>query len=94
MNRTFFPWAWMAAGIFFFSLPCHAHDPSKSYLSMVLTSNECTGQWDIPLTELQKVVAIDADKDGFLSKEELKKALESLQDGRPRESGLRPPSNR
>src|SRR5689334_21880044 len=51
--------------------PARAHDPSKSYLNLVLTTNEIAGQWDLPLTDLQKVVPLDADKDGFVTWEEL-----------------------
>lgn len=52
--------------------PARAHDPSKSYLNLILTTNEIAGQWDIPLTDLQTVVPLDADKDSFVTWEELR----------------------
>jgi hypothetical protein len=58
-------------GLLFSVLPARAHDPSKSYLNLILATNEITGQWDIPLVDLQTVVPLDADKDGFVTWEEL-----------------------
>lgn len=48
-----------------------AHDPSKSYLGLTLESNQLAGQWDIPLRDLQTVVPLDPDKEGFISWEKL-----------------------
>ena len=33
-----------------------AHEPSKSYLSLTLDSSRLLGQWDIPLSDLRKVM--------------------------------------
>lgn len=59
---------WVA---FFFVPNARAHDPSKSYLSLTLATNGFTGQWDVPLKDLQTVVDLDADKDGFVTWDEL-----------------------
>jgi len=62
----------LAAAFFFLcSIPALAHDPSKSYLSLTLESNQLTGQWDIPLRDLQTVLPLDPDKDGFVAWEKL-----------------------
>jgi hypothetical protein len=55
----------------FFALEASAHDPSKSYLSLVIESNQVVGQWDVPLKDLQTVVPLDADHDGFVTWDEL-----------------------
>jgi HupE / UreJ protein len=48
-----------------------AHDPSKSYLTINFDTNQAVGQWDIPLKDLQTVVPLDSDNDGFVTWEEL-----------------------
>lgn len=48
-----------------------AHDPSKSYLSLTLVTNQLTGQWDIPLRDLQTVAALDLTANGFVTYEKL-----------------------
>ena len=48
-----------------------AHEPSKSYLNLVLASNQLTGQWDLPISELKSVVAL-TDKDGLIAWEDLR----------------------
>ncbi len=48
-----------------------AHDPSKSYLSLALETNQFIGQWDVPLKDLQTVVPLDIDHDGFVTWDEL-----------------------
>src|ERR1700722_2262345 len=48
-----------------------AHDPSKSYLSLAFETNQFIGQWDVPLKDLQTVVPLDADNDGFVTWDEL-----------------------
>lgn len=48
-----------------------AHDPSKSYLRLTLESNQFTGQWDIPLRDLQTVLPLDPDKNGYIAWEKL-----------------------
>src|SRR5579871_3289790 len=54
-----------------FCLPAIAHDPSKNYLSLVLESNQLTGQWDVPLRDLQSVVPLDLTTDGLVTFEKL-----------------------
>ncbi|MDB6021176.1 MAG: lnt [Pedosphaera sp.] len=61
----------MALALVFFTNSAFAHDPSKSYLSLTLDSNQLTGQWDIPLRDLQTVVPLDPDKEGLVSWEKL-----------------------
>jgi HupE / UreJ protein len=48
-----------------------AHEPSKSYLSLTIETNQITGRWDIPLRDLQTVVPLGIDKDGFVTLEKL-----------------------
>jgi hypothetical protein len=48
-----------------------AHDPSKSYLHLTLETNGFTGQWDVPIKDLQTVLPLDADHDGFVTWDEL-----------------------
>ena len=52
--------------------PARAHEPSKSYLNLSLVSNQFTGQWDLPISELKGVIALDADHDGVITWEELR----------------------
>jgi len=54
-----------------FATTVFAHEPSKSYLSLNLDSNQLSGQWDIPLRDLQKVVPLDLDTDGLVTFEKL-----------------------
>jgi len=48
-----------------------AHNPSKSYLSLTCDTNGITGQWDIPLADLQSAVPLDSNHDGNHHLEEL-----------------------
>ncbi|MDB6112605.1 MAG: hypothetical protein JWR69_4355, partial [Pedosphaera sp.] len=65
-------------GLLLSILPARAHDPSKSYLNLILATNEITGQWDVPLIDLQTVVPLDADKDGFVTWEELRDRYQDI----------------
>jgi HupE / UreJ protein len=51
--------------------PAQAHEPSKSYLSLLVTNGEIAGQWDIPLSDLQKVVPLGQQTNGFVTWEAL-----------------------
>src|SRR5579883_973400 len=53
-----------AWAFFLFASSALAHEPSKSYLNLVLESNQFTGQWDIPLRDVQAVVPLELDPDG------------------------------
>src|SRR5580658_8370873 len=55
----------------FFAPNARAHDPSKSYLHLTYETNGFSGQWDVPLKDLQTVVPFDADHDGFVTWDEL-----------------------
>ena len=55
----------------FFAADARAHDPSKSYLHLMYETNGFSGQWDVPLKDLQTVVPLDADHDGFVTWDEL-----------------------
>lgn len=57
-----------------------AHDPSKSYLHLTLESNGFVGQWDVPLKDLQTVVPLDADHDGFVTWDELNAGYSNVTD--------------
>ena len=48
-----------------------AHEPSKSYLGITLDSNQLSGQWDIPLKDLQSVVPLELDSEGIVTWEKL-----------------------
>ncbi len=48
-----------------------AHEPSKSYLHLAIESNIITGQWDVPIKDLNMVLPLDADHDGFVTWDEL-----------------------
>jgi len=56
-----------------------AHEPTKSYLNLTAENGEISGQLDIPLKDLQTVVLLDADKDGFVTREELDAGFKSVQ---------------
>src|SRR6267154_3487149 len=58
--------------VFAFAGAARAHNPSKSYLSLTLDTGGLTGQWDIPLADLQSAVPLDSNHDGFVSWEELR----------------------
>jgi hypothetical protein len=49
----------------FFALCARAHEPSKSYLSLTLDSDRFTGQWDVPLRDLQSVMPLGLDQDSL-----------------------------
>ena len=53
------------------ALHARAHEPSKSYLHLTIGSNLITGQWDVPLKDLNLVLPLDADHDGFITWDEL-----------------------
>jgi HupE / UreJ protein len=60
-----------ALAVTFWAVTASAHNPSKSYLSLSLESNQLTGQWDIPLRDLQTVVPLELDSDGIVTWEKL-----------------------
>ncbi len=61
-----------AWAFFLFASSALAHEPSKSYLNLVLESNQFTGQWDIPLRDVQAVVPLELDPDGTVAWDKLK----------------------
>lgn len=74
------PWKYAAClrlsaclfAVFAFVCEARAHNPSKSYLSLTCDTNGISGQWDIPLADLQSVVPLDLDHDGIITWEELR----------------------
>jgi hypothetical protein len=58
--------------MFAFTWAARAHNPSKSYLSLTFDTNGLTGQWDIPLADLQSAVPLDLNHDGTISWDELR----------------------
>jgi hypothetical protein len=60
--------------------PVFAHDPSKSYLSLTLESNQFTGQWDVPLRDLQTVVPLQLDSEGIVTWEKLQARYSAIKD--------------
>jgi hypothetical protein len=63
----FAPWV-----CFFITLCARAHEPSKSYLSLTLSSSRFTGQWDIAVRDLQSVMPHGLDSGGVMARESLK----------------------
>ncbi len=55
-----------------------AHEPSKSYLSLAIESNQTTGRLDIPLRDLQKVVPLEPDTDGLVTMEKLQSRYQAV----------------
>lgn len=55
----------------FAAITASAHEPSKSYLSLTLDSGRITGQWDIPLRDLQKVTPLQLDMNRSTDREQL-----------------------
>ena len=62
---------WLISALLLCALTASAHEPTKSYLSLGLGTNQLIGQWDIPLHELQAVIPLDSDNDGFVTWDEL-----------------------
>src|SRR5882672_12628844 len=58
--------------VFAFACNVRAHNPSKSYLSLTCDTNGISGQWDIPLADLQSAVPLDLNHDGTITWEELR----------------------
>ena len=48
-----------------------AHEPSKSYLNLKFGSNQITGQWDIPLRDLQTAISLNVKNDDVITWEAL-----------------------
>lgn len=48
-----------------------AHQPSDSYLSLTISSNQLEGQWDIALRDLDFFIELDTDKNGEITWGEL-----------------------
>ena len=55
-----------------------AHEPTKSYLNLVIESNRITGRLDMPLRDLHNVVPLDVDTNGFLMMEKLSRRLPGI----------------
>ena len=58
--------------LLFIPLSCWAHKPSDSYLSLDLTGDIPTGQWDIALRDLEYALGIDTNGDGVITWSELR----------------------
>jgi HupE/UreJ protein len=55
-----------------------AHEPSKSYLSLMLDTNGITGQWDIPLRDLRSVVALGTNNIGPVTWDDLRAGYQAI----------------
>lgn len=53
------------------AINARAHDPSKSYLHLTVETNRIAGQWDVPLKDLQTVVTLTTNSDGFVTWDDL-----------------------
>ena len=56
--------------LFDFAAGAYAHHASDSYLSLKLDGRSITGQWDIALLDLERVIGLDADGDGNITRSE------------------------
>jgi len=61
----------MFALLFIFAAGAHAHHASDSYLSLKVDGQSLTGQWDIALLDLERVIGLDADGDGNITRSEV-----------------------
>jgi hypothetical protein len=61
----------IVALLFVLAAGAHAHHASSSYLNLKLDGQSMTGQWDIPLLELERVIDLDADGDGNITRSEV-----------------------
>ncbi|HZQ46297.1 MAG TPA: HupE/UreJ family protein, partial [Verrucomicrobiae bacterium] len=68
----------MLLALWIFAPAARAHEPSKSYLSLTLETNQITGRWDIPLRELHSVVPLDIGKDGLVTMEKLQSRWQAV----------------
>jgi len=63
--------------LFIFALLCvfaagaQAHHASDSYLSLKVDGRSVTGQWDVALLDLERVIGLDADGDGNITRSEV-----------------------
>jgi hypothetical protein len=55
------------------AVPASAHKPSDSYLSLRVTPQGVSGQWDIALRDLDYAIGLDADGDGQITWGEVRK---------------------
>jgi hypothetical protein len=61
----------MFAALFGLAAGAHAHQGSDSYLSLKVDGQSMTGQWDIAVLDLARVIGLDADGDGNITRSEL-----------------------
>ena len=54
------------------ALPCRAHKPSDSYLSLTVQDGQVSGRWDVALRDLDFAIGIDADGNGEITWGELR----------------------
>src|SRR5438552_17885721 len=57
--------------LFIFAAGAHAHHASDSYLNLKVDGQNLTGQWDISLLDLERVIGLDADGDGNITRSEV-----------------------
>ena len=57
--------------LFSFAPGAHAHHASDSYLSLKVEGQSINGQWDIALLDLERVIGLDADGDGNITRSEV-----------------------
>lgn len=70
---------WMLVLLPIFSaFAARAHEPTKSYLNVVIESNRISGRLDMPLRDLHNVVPLDTDTNGFLEMDKLTGRLPAI----------------
>ncbi len=65
-------WNWLTLLIALLALPAYAHKPSDSYLTINITNDVITGQWDIALRDLDYALGLDDNADNQITWGELK----------------------
>ena len=61
----------LCALVFSFGASLRAHHATDSYLSLNLDGQGLTGQWDIALLDLERVIGLDGDGDGNITRAEV-----------------------
>src|SRR5271154_5025207 len=58
--------------------PALAHEPSKSYLSLTFETNRVSGQWDVPINDLKKVLPAVAGRDGVVTWDDINASYSNI----------------
>lgn len=64
--------------LWIFTFVAGAHEPTRSYLNLSIESSRISGRLDLPLRDVQSVVPLDVDTNGFLVFEKLQNRLPTV----------------